>query len=125
MALREDGEEHADHAKTEQDDNNDGESAFHYCTVAGGIAGRNWTEVAETEPSLLVVPETMTVEPIETSLIAPLTLLETVVAGVMRTTCELPSRVSSVMLPESAAATATRRHRRRPCGPETNGRTFW
>ena len=68
-------------------------------------AGRNWMFVAETLPSLLVVPETMTVEPIETSLIAPLTLLETVVAGVMRTTCELPSRVSSVMLPESAAAT--------------------
>jgi hypothetical protein len=77
----------------------------HYCTVAGGTPGRNWIEVAETEPSLFVAPVTTMVLPTATSLNVPFTLFCTVVAGVMRTTCELPSRVFNVMLPESCFAT--------------------
>lgn len=64
---------------------------------------------AETLPPLLVVPETMTVEPTEMSLSEPFTLLLTVVLGERSTTCELPSRVLMVMLVASFAATVPER----------------
>ncbi len=65
--------------------------------VGIGIEGRSWMRFAETEPSLLVVPDTMMVEPVVTSESEPVTLLETVVFGVTRTTCEEPSRVLIVI----------------------------
>ena len=55
---------------------------------------------AETLPSLFVVPDTITVLPLVTSESVPSTLLDTVVSGVMSTTCELPSRVLSTTLPD-------------------------
>jgi len=48
---------------------------------------------------------TITFAPTETSVSVLATVLETVVDGVTSTTCELPSRVLSVMLSEPVAAT--------------------
>jgi hypothetical protein len=62
--------------------------------------------VAERLPSLLVVPETWMVAPVVISASAPSTLFVTVVFGAIRTRRELPSRVLSVMLLASFAATS-------------------